>query len=140
MSKREVPTKTQVIARWKNMARVLRGLSWHEKRNHFDMKFWGVETKCGTVACAAGHCGMDPWFRKHGLILNPGNKGDQEADGSSLRWLNLTTDEFFGETGSNSILHNTSRRPVGTVIREIESHIKRLEKHFDKEVEFPWMF
>lgn len=66
-----VLTIEEKLIRWDNAERVLKNLPKHERQKHFDMNNWGVMTECGTVACAAGHCGMDPWFIKQGFKLKP---------------------------------------------------------------------
>ena len=35
----------------------------------FDMHVYATDTDCGTTACIAGHCALDPWFQAQGLIL-----------------------------------------------------------------------
>jgi hypothetical protein len=57
----------QLIERWENAARVMRKLTKHERKKHFDMSVWGQETLCGTAACVAGYCALDSWFQKRGV-------------------------------------------------------------------------
>ncbi len=52
----------QLIERWQNGLRVLQSMDPHEREKHFNMALWGRKTDCGTVACAAGHFSLDPWF------------------------------------------------------------------------------
>lgn len=66
MTTRKTETQKQ-IERFENLIRVMRSLTKHERRKHFDMNRWGVKTECGTVMCAAGHCMMDPWFKRRGF-------------------------------------------------------------------------
>jgi hypothetical protein len=33
----------------------------------FDIRMYCAEEGCGTAACAAGLCGLDPWFQKQGF-------------------------------------------------------------------------
>ena len=79
------------LARWQSAERVLTGLPKHVREQHWGMEHWGVQTECGTVACAAGHCGLDPWFIKRGFKLLPikfekllkeefGNEFDRKQD------------------------------------------------------------
>ena len=35
---------------------------------NFNMHTFGEKTDCGTVACIAGHCMLDPWFISRGFI------------------------------------------------------------------------
>lgn len=117
------PTQKQLIERWENVLRVLQALTPHECENHWNMSVWARETDCGTVACAAGHCGLDPWFRRRGLRTNASQgyvwytKADEFEDALSL---------FFGDLGTADIFYNDTRRPVSTVIGEVKAHIKHL--------------
>lgn len=143
--KKKLPTKRQLIARWTHLVRVLNGLSWHERRKHFDMGAWGYKNDCGTVACAAGHCGLDPWFQQRGLKLRfskvrEEDRGDVYHETTHIGRLSMGAEDFFGATGTNDILTNTTYRPVSTVIAEAKQHISWLKKNFDQEAEFPWYF
>src|SRR5260370_6670727 len=60
-------THEQYIERWEQALRVLESMTEHERRLHFDMTSWGKQTHCGTVACLAGHCSLDLWFRERGF-------------------------------------------------------------------------
>jgi hypothetical protein len=117
------------IERWENVLRVLESLSTHERRNHWDMRVWGQRTECGTVACAAGHCGLDPWFRRRGFKL----------DFYSDDWTSLNTPveglantgqqsvvAFFGREGCSDIFFNTTPRSVSQVIREVKYYLRTL--------------
>jgi hypothetical protein len=59
------------IERYRQLIRVMRGLSKHERERHFDMESWGRKTPCGTTMCAAGFCGVDPWFQERGFVFEP---------------------------------------------------------------------
>lgn len=37
--------------------------------SRFDMGRFASFTTCGTIACIAGHCAMDPWFNTQGFTL-----------------------------------------------------------------------
>lgn len=100
----------ELIERWTNAERVLALMPEHERLNHWDMSKWGIKTKCGTVACAAGHCGLDPWFRERGFRLD--FNGTTEGDISDVPG-------FFGIEGTARIFHNSKRRSVETVLSEI---------------------
>lgn len=139
-------TLQQKIVRWENVLRVLRGLSRHERKKHFDMGTWGEKTECGTVACAAGHCGLDPWFRKNGLKLNF-TKLDKIWEDGAVEWdadfevpLNVIGDRdidvveaFFGMRGTQDIFYDTTPRHVGAVINQVRRHLTRLRKGEDVE-------
>jgi hypothetical protein len=124
-------TKAQQVERWENVLRVLRALTPHERREHWNMARWGVETDCGTVACAAGHCGLDTWFRRRGLILEPaaGVFGSFRGfkDGGGMAGGAVATQAFFGHTGCRSIFWNNMPRPVSDVIKEVRAYIKTLQ-------------
>ena len=104
------------IERWERVERVLTELTPHERRKHFDMRGWARKTPCGTVACAAGHCGMDPWFRRRGFHISP--NGD-------FKGMDVTA--FFGYHGTNHIFLNATKRPVSDVIKEVRAYVKQLK-------------
>lgn len=122
-------TLAQKRERWENALRVLRGLTRHQRREHFNMAWYAVATDCGTVACAAGHCGLDWWFRRHGFSIDRDSIPDsgyvypRTLSGGSIA---IACVNFFGIEGTTNIFFNNSRRPVGKVIREIRAHIKTL--------------
>lgn len=124
-------TKAQQIERWENVERVLKSLSPHERRKHWDMRNWGVKTECGTVACAAGHCGMDPWFRRRGFQLLPyrNTPEEEQIDEAGLGGFANEVDpmDFFGYVGCDQIFFRGTPRPVATVIREVRAYIKELK-------------
>lgn len=121
-------TNEQLIERWQNVARVLVAMPPHERRKHFDMTTFGVQTACGTIACAAGHCGLDPWFRANGLKLDLDSLRSERgfATFNDGRFPDSALTDYFGEVGVESIFQNSDRRPVSKVIREVKAHIKRL--------------
>lgn len=106
----------EMIERWVNAERVLDALPQHDREKHWNMAVWGVQSECGTVACAAGHCGLDPWFRDRGFKLDF-NDGDPVIS---------SVEEFFGREGSTRIFLNCERRSVETVIGEMREHIDEL--------------
>lgn len=79
------------IARWENAARVMDAMDDHTRTKHFNMAFWGKRTHCGTVACLAGHCGFDPWFREHGMAAE-----FLDQDYEDLAFEGSQPDKFFG--------------------------------------------
>lgn len=79
--------KATLIERWEQTLRVLENLPEHERQAHFDMGTWARETKCGTVACIAGHCAMDPWFMERGMRLGRQINGERLLiDGCDTFW------------------------------------------------------
>ena len=114
------------IERWENCIRVLQSLTPHQRRKHWDMADFGYKTECGTIACAAGHCGMDPWFRRRGLRLTPGTPETIHVGYS------VDVETFFGSAGSYKIFFDTEPRSVGTVIKECKRYVRSL-KNLDQE-------
>lgn len=112
----------QQVERWENVVRVLRALTPHQRRKHWNMGEWTQATECGTVACAAGHCGMDPWFRRRGFKMGPKNLRDPW----SLELFSYPED-FFGEVGSQSIFYGNGKGTVSQIIKKVDAHIKRLK-------------
>jgi hypothetical protein len=117
------------IERWEQAVRVLEGLDEHTRTQHWDMGVWGRRTPCGTVACAAGHCGLDPWFRERGLQLNMylfNIDAEDNPDNYDLDPDTFDVAGFFGYFGSRDIFWNGTPRPVETVIEEMKAFIQRL--------------
>lgn len=114
------------IERWENVLRVLRALTPHQRREHFDMSIWGKETPCGTVACAAGHCGLDPWFRRRGFKLHFFNP--RKMSGAIINIDNSR--EFFGNEGTDNIFLG-DENTVPAVIKQVRQHIEQLKKDAD---------
>ena len=117
-------TPEQKIERWENVLRVLSSLSPHERRRHWDMSLYGEKTECGTVACAAGHCGLDPWFRRRGFTMDFfkdlwGTRVSTLDDGQK-------TQDFFGFDGCEQIFWDGRRRSVKVVIGEVREYIEEL--------------
>lgn len=121
-------TKKQQIERWENVLRVLRSLTPHQRRRHWNMQIIGAKTECGTVACACGHSSLDPWFRRRGYA------GYFEENNRYPGRVDLCTPdeyEFFGAEGTDGIFFNTDIRPVGMVIKEVKAYIKKLASEAD---------
>lgn len=122
-------TQAQQVERWENVLRVLKALTPHQRKQHWNMGRYLDKTECGTVGCAAGHCSMDPYFRRRGLTLIPQSYGDhaayaQTTDGS---YFTDKVNAFFGHDGSRYIFFDTQPRPVAQVIKEVRAHIKTLQ-------------
>lgn len=117
----EIPLAAQ-IERWANVERVLVGLPEHERTKHWDMGEWGRLTDCGTVACAAGHCGLDPWFRERGFTMDLA-KCDCSPDCTYTNAKIVPVEEFFGVRGSGAIFKDATRRPVEKVIEEVRAYL-----------------
>lgn len=64
--------------KYENVARVLRTLNPAE----FDLDVWGERGSpgCGTRACIAGWCALDPWFRERGFSASFDENGDLIPD------------------------------------------------------------
>jgi hypothetical protein len=107
-----------LIERWTNVERVLDAMPEHERQRHWNMGTWGEINDCGTIACAAGHCGLDPWFRERGFTLN--------FCGGQSEISNV--ESFFGLEGTSRIFHNTTQRSVETVANEVRTYITELRQ------------
>lgn len=108
----------ELIERWQNVHRVLDAMPEHERQKHWDMSIWGRQTDCGTIACAAGHCGLDAWFRERGFKL--------DFLGRESRISNVP--DFFGLEGTSRIFWDSTQRPVETVIDEVRRYGAELER------------
>jgi len=120
-------TNEELIERWQNVERVLTNLPEHERRKHWRMSTWGRVTACGTIACAAGHCGMDKWFQSQGLTLQPAQDGEANALFSGRDPTDILP-EFFGEDGVRWIFSDGTGRSVDEVVEEVREHIRWLQK------------
>jgi hypothetical protein len=123
--------RRQLIERWTQLARVLRELPEHDKNEHFDMISWGHETACGTVACAAGHAALDPWFQERGFsgALQTSSfvsKARLVFNNAGFWGNEHQCTKFFGRAGTQQIFLKTRRRSVLAVIREICKHVRSL--------------
>lgn len=112
-------TTAEYIERWEQARRVLENLTPHEREKHWDMRKWCSLTDCGTAACAAGHCGLDPWFRERGFQLNFFRNRIRPYQISRTRG-------FFGVRGSRFIFWNLTPRSVEQVIKEIDGLLTEL--------------
>lgn len=115
---------------WENALRVLEAMTPHEREKHFDMGDWGRETECGTVACLAGHCSLDPWFKQRGFIGEFKKSIRYHQDGTSslmpLLRFNTSTESYFGSKGHEEIFMNTD----GTyeqIVAQVKAHIEYLK-------------
>jgi len=116
------------IERWQMAWQTLKDLTPHEKRQHFNMATWGEKTECGTIACAAGHCGLNPWFRRRGFQLNFAKVNHPHVPGEFYWDASISSvPDFFGPRGTSGIFHNSRQRPVSEVMREIKDYIKDLK-------------
>lgn len=105
-------SNAEKIQRWRHCEDVLVRMPEHVRQRHWDMSSWGHTTECGTIACAAGHCSLNPWFKRRGLTMADINSRNVEA--------------FFGVDGAEDIFHNMTRRAVEQVIEEVREHIRVL--------------
>lgn len=141
-------TIDEKIDRWEHVDLTLKNLTPHEKRQHFDLGDWGSKTECGTVACVAGHCGLNPYFRELGFKLDfkfrpwnrveaswydPDNKlpkdqrGDWEIDGDISEDAAL----FFGGRGYDQIFLGEGvggNQRVSDCRKAIQRYIKELKQ------------
>jgi hypothetical protein len=110
-------SQNDLIERWQNVPRVLDTMTEKERQSNWDMGTWGRITECGTVHCAAGRCGLDPWFRDRGFKMDFDKHGEAEITDVS---------EFFGYEGSWEIFLNSKQRPVEQVIEEVNAYLSFL--------------
>lgn len=112
------------VERLTQLIRVLRALSPHERKKHFDMGRWGGKTRCGTKACAAGHAGMDPWFRRQGFSMRV--SGLRRRD-DGYRFTKLAPMEFFGPRVFSGVFTNSHIHAVRTAIAALNKQIQELQ-------------
>jgi hypothetical protein len=101
------------LKRWEECLRVLQGLSRHEKRHHFNMAEWGIETDCGAVMCAGGFCGNDPWFRRRGFVYSLNGY---------YKFPRMGPQRFFGLEGVDRIFMMT-QSTYAPVVRELRKYL-----------------
>lgn len=132
----EIPHAERVL-RWERVETVLTGMSEHEIDNHFHMGTWAAKTKCGTVGCAAGQCGLDPWFKRRGfgIKFEPASWGGWKMD-----WEGFLPAVFFGPVGYDRVflanvvstpLRGLDRRPRvqhKMVLKILRRYIRELKK------------
>jgi hypothetical protein len=145
-------SKSEKIERWENVGRVVRGIAEdpHARSHHWNMGLWAVQNECGTVACAAGHCALDPYFQEQGFKARPhprstvlgggrlqlwqpgrphGFNSDDMIDGDG-RWSvygwGETIEDFFGYQGTHAIFANPTQRSPSMVLEEIDLYLSTL--------------
>jgi hypothetical protein len=140
-------TRKEQVTRWKNVLRVLKGLTKHQRRDHFDMANLAEKTPCGTAACAAGHSGFDPWFRRRGYAVDFTRTEFDARDEDGVKLLDengkpltgylfdareskLSMTEFFGEEGTNAVFLRTMAGYEETVALT-KDYIEVLEARYD---------
>lgn len=136
-------TKKEKLERWTNVVRVMQKLTKHQRKHHFFMENWGEETDCGTKACAAGFCGMDPWFQAQGIELQQdeskevyGFRVDNVLLLGSSYSLKIMLSKFFGYEGTRKIFYGEINeigsqdlnKTYAQVMRQIRNHVKELSK------------
>lgn len=143
------------LKRWTEALRVLENLPAHVRKKHWDMSSWGYDTPCGTVACAAGHIGLYPWFRRQGFKLTLRKRFIKISPDELSDFVNdqCGSESYFGKTGAKvevittdisdpydffgdgaAIFNNPETRSVVQVIKEVKAHIKQLQNIHAQEV------
>ena len=84
------------ILRVEKLVETLESMPLHDQRKHFDMSSWMESNHCGTVGCAAGHCALNPWFKRRGFGF----------DIKSGDFTHFEPNDFFGEEIYSSIFVN----------------------------------
>jgi hypothetical protein len=131
-----LPTETNYVERWEQALRVLEAMTPHEREKHFNMGTWGEQTDCGTVACLAGHCALDPWFRGHGF------SGEFKPGYTVLTFPQADPQEYFGERGYEYILTGPPY-PWETIVHGVKEHIDYLKgggdpNELDESHDYDW--
>lgn len=80
-------TDAEKVLRVEKAIETLASMTLHEQRNHFDMSDWVYKNDCGTIACAAGQCAIQPWFRRRGFVFSIRDAG----------FTNMYPNTFFGD-------------------------------------------
>lgn len=85
-------TKAQTAERLLQVVRVLEELP---PKKRLDMRQW---YKCGTVACALGWSGVDPWFTRRSFktMTRLGNEKMYKRPYYKGSWELLAAQDFFG--------------------------------------------
>jgi hypothetical protein len=130
---RKQPTTKEKIQRLKQALRVMTSMSAHVRKHHFDMSYWGQKTSCGTVACLAGHCGLDPWFRRKGFKMDFKEDRNEEWEGNtqiiSVEFRDTFPEadpaQFFGDDIEDQIF--TRMGSYVEVKKRVVAAIKQLE-------------
>lgn len=104
-------TPEERILRASKLVETLEGLTLHEQRKHFNMSDWLWKSECGTIGCAAGQCGVRPWFRSRGFKIDLvqdkySDTGKLIKDSFSTDFPALQTQEFFGDDIDDNIFTN----------------------------------
>lgn len=118
--------KERIIERWQNALRVLKAMTEHEIARHFDMSTWGRKTACGTVACLAGHCALDPWFNERGFTGSWGF--DAFTQHTYLRFDKFSPAAFFQDPLDGPELFWNQRHTHAQMVEDVEKHIARLQQ------------
>lgn len=116
------------------IVRVLEDLTPAQRKHAFDMSTWGEKNNaesrkipgCGTAACAAGWCGLDPTFRKNGFRMRLTDY-QFTVDPASYFGYRIWNDVFMlTEDQFPTVLKQAKRvaRDMRTVARQIEEKAK----------------
>lgn len=116
------------VERFQQAIRVMSDMTAERIENEFNMSTWGEKTACGTVACAAGWCAMDPWFNERGLMMAEIERTDSY---SGETWVDFTfskegnASQFFGEAAVDAVFTRASFM-VGAK-NSVDTHSKVLQ-------------
>lgn len=111
--------KSVYVERLLQAKRVMQELSEEQRLNNFDIGTFAINTDHGIVACAAGFCGLDPWFQERGFQTT------YTSDG--IGGVSIMPETFFG-TDAPFYPSNYSvegRVTVEDVISALDRAIKR---------------
>lgn len=129
-------TNAQKIERAAKLVEVLEGLTMHEQRKHFDMGDWLYKTDCGTVGCAAGFCGLNPWFRARGFKIDLVPEVDINGNKYFNMIFGMKPDVFFGKEIQEEIFTNGTfmndggRKDYLLVLKAAKLYLKKITAQF----------
>lgn len=128
-------TIDEKIRRWEHVDLTLKNLSPHEKRKHFNLGEWGKKTECGTVACVAGHCGLDPYFRRQGFKLEfkfvSFHFGSKEGYWEMDNDIANDAHAFFGNEGYHLVFLGEDvkgKQTVSDARKAVQRYVKELKE------------
>ena len=130
---------TQLLERTQQIVRVLREV--RDDGRNFSLSVWGEEIheedKCGTVACAIGWMGFNPWFRRRGFCMVVDDENEDQGQKMYLPrfshqggvyegWDAVTRFFGIGEPQQNWLFiaaYYPEDYTIDTVIDRVNSHI-----------------
>ena len=131
---RQVTPVASYVERWEQGLRVVLDIPPDERDERLNMAVWGYQTACGTVACFAGHCSLDDWFRKQGYTSDFEENPDSGVP--ELYFTGVLPKRFFGSVGHYDILM-AKDLSYDELIDAVREHIAYLKEGGDPNVSPP---